>query len=180
VLSVSSIEPRKNVARILQAWQRALPTLPSDLWLVMTGKRGKPSVFGSADFGPAPERVHFTGYVPDTLLPGLYAGAQAFLFPTLAEGFGFPPLEAMACGLPVLTSNNSSLKEVCGGAAHLVNPLDVNDIARGIIPLIFDASLRSRLRERGLTRARQFSWDATAQKTAGLMRQELDSLAPVN
>jgi glycosyltransferase involved in cell wall biosynthesis len=180
LLSVSSVEPRKNVARILQAWQRALPTLPHDLWLVLAGKRGKASVFGSADFGPLPERVRFTGYVPDSLLPGLYAGAKGFLFPTLAEGFGFPPLEAMACGVPVLTSNNSSLKEVCGGAAHLVNPLDVNDIARGMIPLIFDASLRRRLRERGLARARQFSWDATAERTAGLMEQELGSPARGN
>jgi glycosyltransferase involved in cell wall biosynthesis len=175
VLSVSSVEPRKNVARILQAWHRALPALPPDLWLVMAGKRGKSSVFGSSDLGAVPERVQFTGYIPERFLPGLYAGAQAFLFPTLAEGFGFPPLEAMACGVPVLTSNNSSLAEVCGGAAYLVNPLDVDEIARGIPPLIFDGALRRSLRERGLALARRFSWDSTARKTADVIDQELRS-----
>jgi glycosyltransferase involved in cell wall biosynthesis len=173
VLSVSSIEPRKNVARILQAWERALPGLPPDMWLVLAGKQGKASVFGSSAVGPVPERVRFTGYVPDHLLPGLYAGAQAFLFPTLAEGFGFPPLEAMACGVPVLTSNGSSLIEVCGGAAVLVNPLNVDEIASAILPLISDGSLRRSLRERGLARASQFSWESTARKTAALFEQEL-------
>lgn len=175
VLSVSSVEPRKNVARILQAWRCALPDLPDDLWLVLAGKKGKASVFGSSDFGPAPERVRFTGYVPDHLLPGLYAGAQAFLFPTLAEGFGFPPLEAMACGVPVLTSNTSSLREVCAGAAHLVDPLDVEEIARGIRSVVLDRSLRRRLRESGLTRARHFSWDSAVRKTSDLMEQVIRS-----
>ena len=171
MLSVSSVEPRKNVARMLQGWRRALPELPHDLWLVLAGQRGKASVFGAGDFGPAPERVFFTGYVPDSLLPGLYAGAQAFVFPSLAEGFGFPPLEAMACGTPVLTSNNSSLLEVCGGAAWLVNPLNADEIARGIHGLSADASLRRSLRERGLTRAGQFSWDRTAWRTATLIEE---------
>jgi glycosyltransferase involved in cell wall biosynthesis len=175
LLSVSSVEPRKNVARILQAWERALPALPSDLWLVLAGKQGKASVFGAGGIGPVPERVRFTGYVPDRFLPGLYAGAQAFLFPTLAEGFGFPPLEAMACGVPVLTSNTSSLLEVCGGAARLVNPLDVDEIARGIHSLVLIGSLRDSLRERGLARARQFSWESTARKTAELFEREIVS-----
>ncbi|HEY1757179.1 MAG TPA: glycosyltransferase family 1 protein [Bryobacteraceae bacterium] len=175
VLSVSSVEPRKNVARILQAWQRALPHLPHDLWLVMAGKQGKASVFGSGEFGPLPERVRFTGYVPDNVLPGLYAGAQAFLFPSLAEGFGFPPLEAMACGVPVLTSDTSSLIEVCGGAASLVDPLDVDAIAKGLVTLVRDGSLRRGLRERGLARARQFSWDTTARTTANLIENEIHS-----
>lgn len=175
VLSVSSLEPRKNVARILLAWQRALPGLPPGLWLVLAGKRGNASVFGSGEAGPVPERVAFTGYVPDRLLPGLYAGAQAFLFPTLAEGFGFPPLEAMACGVPVLTSNTSSLAEVCGGAACLVNPLDVDEIARAIRPLVEDPSVRRRLRERGLARARRFSWDNAARATSDLIEQEMHS-----
>jgi glycosyltransferase involved in cell wall biosynthesis len=172
LLSVSSIEPRKNVARILEAWRRALPGLPRGLWLVLAGKPGKASVFGSADFTAVPDRVRFTGYVPDHLLPGLYAGARGFLFPTLAEGFGFPPLEAMASGVPVLTSSTSSLLEICRGAAHLVNPLDVDEIASGIYSLIFDTSLRERLRERGLARARQFSWDSTSRRTAELIERE--------
>jgi glycosyltransferase involved in cell wall biosynthesis len=172
LLSVSSVEPRKNVARILQAWRQALPGLPRDLWLVLAGKPGKASVFGTGGFGPVPERVRFTGYVPERLLPGLYAGAHGFLFPTLAEGFGFPPLEAMACGVPVLTSNTSSLIEVCGAAAYLVNPLDVDEIAQGIHALIGDGYLRRGLRERGLARARQFSWDSAARQTADLLEQE--------
>lgn len=173
MLSVSSIEPRKNLSRILKAWENALPVVPENLWLVLAGKAGNPAVFGSAGVERIPERVHFTGYVPDRLLPGLYSGAQAFLFPSLAEGFGFPPLEAMACGTPVLTSNLSSLPEVCGGAAYLVDPLDTAAIAGGIRELALDDDLRAALRVRGLARARKFQWSRTADLTWGLLEGEL-------
>ena len=150
-----------------------MPELPSDLWLVLAGKKGSSTVFGSEDFGTIPDRVLFTGYVPDTALPGLYAGARAFLFPSLAEGFGFPPLEAMACGAPVLTSNSTSLIEVCGSAAYLVDPLDTDQIAQGIRDLATDGDLRVGLRHRGLTRVRAFEWDRSAEKTWDVMERAL-------
>ena len=173
MLSVSSLEPRKNLGRILKAWEIALPDLPRDLWLVLAGKQGNPAVFGSAGIVRAPERVHFTGYIADALLPGLYAGAQTFLFPSLAEGFGFPPLEAMACGTPVLTSDTSSLPEVCGSAAYLVDATNAGQIARGIRELAQDRDLRANLRLRGLSRARKFSWSTTANRTWGVLESEL-------
>jgi glycosyltransferase involved in cell wall biosynthesis len=177
MLSVSSLEPRKNLGRILEAWEQALPDLPENLWLVLAGKAGNPAVFGSAgapfESTGAPQRVHFTGYVPDRLLPGLYAGAQAFLFPSLAEGFGFPPLEAMACGTPALVSDTSSLPEVCGSAAYAVDALDVHEIARGIRELALNHDLRANLRLRGLSRARKFQWSFTADRTWGLLETEL-------
>lgn len=173
MLSVSSLEPRKNLKRILCAWERALPELPPDLWLVLAGKQGSSTVFGSEDLGSIPSRVVFTGYVPDSALPGLYAGAQAFLFPSLAEGFGFPPLEAMACGVPVLTSNCTSLIEVCGSATYLVDPLDTDQVAQAIRDLATDGALRVDLRHRGLTRVRAFQWDRAAEKTWDVMERAL-------
>ncbi len=173
LLSVSSIEPRKNVARILTAWERLLPHLPQDLWLVLAGKQGDKGVFASGGAGHVPERVHFTGYVPDDFLPGLYSGAQAFLFPSLAEGFGFPALEAMACGTPVLTSAASSLPEVCGTAAYLVDPCKIHEIALGIIELTSNQDLRTNLRIRGLSRAAKFKWETAANKTWSVLEREL-------
>ncbi len=169
LLSVSSLEPRKNLRRVLAAWRAILPDLPPDLWLVLAGKKGNKAVFEAENLDDVPERVTFTGYVPDRLLPGLYAGAQGFLFPSLAEGFGFPPLEAMACGTPVLTSNTSSLPEVCGGAACYVHPLDVGEIAQGIRLLALDRYFRAGLRERGLARVKRFLWETAAQKTWDLL-----------
>jgi len=173
LLSVSSIEPRKNVARILAAWERLLPHLPQDLWLVLAGKQGDKGVFSSEGTGRVPERVHFTGYVLDDFLPGLYAGAQAFLFPSLAEGFGFPALEAMASGTPVLTSLESSLPEVCGSAAYLVDPCKIHEIALGIIELTSNQDLRKSLRIRGLSRAAKFKWDTAANRTWSVLEREL-------
>jgi glycosyltransferase involved in cell wall biosynthesis len=113
VLCVGSLEPRKNLARLLQAWSRILPELPEDVWLVLTGKRGNERVFArTAGLDDLPPRVHLTGYVADDILPALYAGARVFAFPSLYEGFGLPPLEAMASGVAVLTGNRASLPEV--------------------------------------------------------------------
>jgi glycosyltransferase involved in cell wall biosynthesis len=173
LLSVSSVEPRKNLKRVLHAWKKTLPELPPDVWLVLAGKKGSAAVFNREEFGTLPDRVLFTGYVPDHCLPGLYAGALAFVFPSLAEGFGFPPLEAMACGTPALTSNTSALPEVCGRAACFVHPWNIEEIAQGIHLLATDPNFRERLRARGLTQVRQFRWDVTAQKTWALLEQEM-------
>src|SRR4029077_11393961 len=110
-------------------------------------------------------RVVRTGVVPEEDLPGLFAGADAFLYPTLYEGFGLPVVEAMACGTPVLTSSTSALREIAGCFAYLVDPMDVDAIARGIGVLTSDAKVRADLTELGKKRALDFSWEKAAEKT---------------
>jgi glycosyltransferase involved in cell wall biosynthesis len=110
-------------------------------------------------------RVRRVGYVPESFRVSLLGGARIFLYPSLYEGFGWPPLEAMACGTPVVTSNVSALPEVVGDAALVVDPLDVDGLAAAIRRLWEDEALRDELRARGLARARQFTWDVTARLT---------------
>ncbi len=164
VLIVGSIEPRKNVAGFLRAWPEISRREP-DLGLVIAGARGSGLVFGNAGLPEASANVCFTGYVRHELLPALYAGAMALVYPTLAEGFGLPPLEAMACGTPVVTAMNSSLPEVVGDAATGVDPLDPASIAEAVVRLARSETLRNDYRTRGLRRAAQFSWDRCAAET---------------
>lgn len=170
VLCVGSLEPRKNLARMLQAWSRIQADIPSDIWLVLAGMRGNSRVFADATgLDTLPPRVHLTGHVADDVLPALYAGALLFAYPSVYEGFGLPPLEAMASGVPVLTGNLASLPEVVGGAGVMVDPYDVEAIAEGLKRLIKDGSLRSQLRAKGLERARLFNWDRTAERTWAIL-----------
>ena len=111
------------------------------------------------------DRVVFPGYVDDADLPALYSAATAFVYPSLYEGFGLPPLEAMACGTPVVCSNAASLPEVVGDAAVSIDPLRVESLARGLQDVLGSAGLRDDLRARGLRRAAQFSWDRCAAET---------------
>ena len=110
-------------------------------------------------------RVMNIGHVPDADMPALYSGAVASVFPSLYEGFGLPPLESMACGAPVVASGVTAIPEVVGDAALLVDPYDVGAIASGLSRLLKDPALHALLRQRGLARAREFSWDVTARKT---------------
>lgn len=171
-LSVSSLEPRKNVPRLLEAWRRIQSELPEDCWLVLSGANGSAAVFAGEKLDVSGLRVHFTGYVPDELLAPLYSGARAFLYPSLAEGFGFPVLEAMACGTPSLTSSLSSLPEVAGDAAAFVDPESVPSIAKGIRDILLDSELRAAVRERGLRQASRFTWNRTASQTLKVLQQE--------
>jgi len=168
LLCLGSLEPRKNLGRLLAAWSEVLPSLPPDLSLVVAGAADS-SVFNSVNLNAVPARVHFTGYVPEQFLAGLYSGALGFLYPSLGEGFGLPPLEAMACGVPVLTSNITSLPEVCGRAAIYVNPNDTNSLAAGIKLLSSDPSLRERLRVLSRQQASTFTWERSAQQTQSLL-----------
>ncbi|MGE4530469.1 MAG: glycosyltransferase family 4 protein [Acidithiobacillus sp.] len=172
VLCVGSLEPRKNLVRLLQAWSRIQADIPSDIWLVLTGKRGNSRVFANAaGMDTLPPRVYLTGYVADQVLPALYAGAMVFAFPSLYEGFGLPPLEAMACGVPVLTGNYTSLPEVVGDAGVMVDSACVDEIATGLLALIENDVLRRDLIDKGLLRAKQFDWSDTAERTWDVLRQ---------
>jgi alpha-1,3-rhamnosyl/mannosyltransferase len=169
LLFIGTIEPRKNLLRLLQALELTASTTGP---LVLAGGQG----WNNAAIRTAVERleragrVRSLGYVPDELRPVLLTGARAFVFPSLYEGFGLPPLEAMACGTPVLTSNVSSLPEVVGDAALFVSPDDVDALATALARLWSDETLRAELRARGLAQARQFSWERTARLTLDVYR----------
>lgn len=172
VLSLGSLEPRKNLGRLLCAWDMIHRSLPEDVWLVVSGAKGKRLVFQNVpELKTLPPRVFLTGHVPDELLPPLYAGAMVFAYPSVYEGFGLPPLEAMASGTPTLVGNRTSLPEVVGNAAVQVDPFDMEAIADGLRTMIEDSSLRAKLRENGLARARQFNWDKTAAQTWRVLQE---------
>jgi glycosyltransferase involved in cell wall biosynthesis len=162
LLYVGTLQPRKNLLRLLDAFAQ----IESDeALLVLAGGRGWLSEPIEQRAAELAGRVHWIGFVADEDLPALLSGAQAFVFPSLHEGFGMPVLEAMACGTPVLTSRRSSLPEVAGEAALLIDPFDTAAIAGGMRRLLEEPELRSELRERGLERAAQFSWERCARET---------------
>ena len=172
VLFLGSIEPRKNLGRLLTAWDRILPELPDDIELVVAGAKGAPQVFSDSGIQRIPARVNFAGYIPQDHLPALYSGATALVYPSLYEGFGLPPLEAMACGCPVVTSNNSSLTEVVGDDAILVDPLDEESIADGMFRMIIRPHLREQLARSAFQRVECLSWETSAAKTREILLQQ--------
>lgn len=171
VLSLSSLEARKNLPTILAAWQQAQRSLPDNVWLVLAGQQADASVFGKQKLDAIPARVHFTGYVPEEHLAGLYSGASLFLFPSLAEGFGLPLLEAMSCGLRSITSNNSSLPEVGGDAAVYVDPLDVREIASAILQYLPAENAASAPFIPALEQAGRFCWNVAARRTEDVLQR---------
>ena len=162
LLYVGSHKPHKNLHRLLKAY--GISGICGEVKLVMTGKPS-PSLQAEIQELRLGELVQFVDSACNEELARLYRGALALVFPSLYEGFGLPPLEAMACGIPVLTSNVCSLPEVMGDAGVLVDPLDVEAIADGMRRLVQDGELRAKLRQRGLLRAKGFSWDETGRKT---------------
>jgi glycosyltransferase involved in cell wall biosynthesis len=162
VLTLGSLEPRKNLARLLRAWQLLLSRRAIDKKLSLVVAGGKHSSFRQTDYLPLPEHVVFTGYISDEDLPALYSGARAFVYPSLYEGFGLPPLEAMACGAPVITSASTSIPEVAGDAALLIDPADVESIADGIESVLNDVDLRNALSTASHKHAKLFTWDRSA------------------
>lgn len=168
VLSLSTLEPRKNIIAVIHAFT-ILKESPGfeDLRLIVGGERGwlHRDLFEAIEHSPAQRYIRYLGYVPDGDRAALYAVAEAFVYPSFFEGFGFPILEAMACGTPVITSHNSSMPEVAGDAALLINPYDVSDIASAMRSIITDHHLRQRLVARGIARATEFDWDHTVAET---------------
>lgn len=161
ILAVSSLEPRKNFKNLIMAFNSL--HLP-DIKLVIVGK-GNNRVFNekglnkTADF----ENIEFTGYVSDAQLAGLYKNAKLFIYPSFYEGFGLPPLEAMACGCPVIVSNVSSLPEVCRDAAYYVDPDNIENIADGLNNVLNNQTMRKDLIDKGYERIRLFNWRKSAQ-----------------
>jgi glycosyltransferase involved in cell wall biosynthesis len=167
LLYVGSRKTHKNLPRLLNAY--SISRVRRDVRLLLSGLPDQQLVGEIQRLGLTGDVV-FKDLSADAQLADAYRGAVAFVFPSLYEGFGLPPLEAMACGVPVLTSNVCSLPEVVGDAAILVQPLDVQEIADGIKLLVQDSSLRRCLRDRGLLRAKAFSWTETARRTIGALQ----------
>jgi len=165
LLYVGTLHPRKNLVRLVEAFYHATESLQNQkLKLVIAGKRGwlYNAIFERVQQLGLTERVIFPGYVADHDKPALLSGALVYVFPSLYEGFGLPVLEAMACGTPVLTSNISSLPEVAGKAALLVDPHHIEEIAGGLVQLMTNTNLRQQLIERGYNQIQKFSWQRAA------------------
>jgi glycosyltransferase involved in cell wall biosynthesis len=165
VLAIGTVQPRKNYERLVRAFA-LLPLRLRDVHLVIAGKQGWLSgpIYQAAEDHSVRERVHFTRFVDDEDLPTLYSAAWGVAYPSLYEGFGLPILEAMACGTPVLTSWVSSMLEVAGEAAILVDPYSIEAIQDGLERLIDDDAARDELRRRGLVQAAAFTWTRAAQQ----------------
>jgi glycosyltransferase involved in cell wall biosynthesis len=161
LLYVGNKRQHKNLARLLVAFSEA--KLPVDIKLVFTGE-STVELSQLADRLRITNRLVFLGFVNEGNLPSLYRGALAVLLVSLYEGFGIPLIEGMACGVPVLASNVSALPEISGGAAYLVDPYEIADIASGIEKIILDAAIREKLIERGNIRSLDFSWDSAASR----------------
>ncbi len=167
ILFAGNLEPRKNLTRLMEAFNMALPKLNEEYQLVICGKRGwlYQDILRTYEKFNLNNEIILTNYVTEQDLINLYQSADIFAFPTLYEGFGFPPLEAMGCGVPVITSNVSSLPEIVGDAAVLVNPLDTGEISEAIVTMAHSEALREELKKKGLKRSALFSWKDTARKT---------------
>ncbi len=179
VLYVGTLEPRKNLGTLLRAFGAVAAEDP-DVGLVIAGGKGwlyEPFMEQVRASG-LEHRLTFTGFVPDEDLPVLLSLATVFAFPSVFEGFGFPPLEAMACGTPVLCSNAASLPEIVGDAGLQLPPLDVDAWAGALRRALADVDLRRDLAQRGLARAKRFTWEAAARATAAVYEQVLGAQAP--
>lgn len=173
-LFVGTLEPRKNLLRVLNAWSSIVEDTNTDL--VIAGRSGwktKPLEIALSQTSHR-DRVHRIGFVDERDLPVLMTGASALIWPSLWEGFGFPPLEAMACGTPVLTSKVSSFPEVYGDAALFVSPTSEQEIAEGMLRIVRDEKLREHLRLQGLECARRYTWHRTAEMTIESYRKTLE------
>lgn len=172
ILALSTLEPRKNLPTLLRAYARLGRDVPK---LVLAGARGwgEGPLFELVKELGLQDRVRFTGYVPEAVLPDLYAGARLFVYPSLSEGFGLPVLEALACAAPVVTGNSSSLPEVAGDAALLVDASSASELTRAMRQVLESKKLRDELRAKGPKQAAKFSWERTAQQTLAVYESVL-------
>lgn len=166
ILNVGTLEPRKNQARLIQAYALLKERTSLTHQLVIAGGRGwlYEDIFRRVNELGLKQDIRFLGYTTEEDLPALYNLADLFVFPSLYEGFGLPPLEAMACGTPVVSSNSSSLPEVVGDAAIQVRPVDADALATTLEQVLGNDSLRQELRAKGLERAKLFTWEAAARR----------------
>lgn len=168
VLYVGTVEPRKNLNRLIEAFHIfKQESHHPEVKLVIVGGKGwlYDKIFSRIKELKMEKDIIFTGYVQDEYLPFLYNLALAFIYPSIYEGFGLPPLEAMSCGTPVISANTSSIPEVVGDAGLLIDPYNINEIAGALLQVIQSNSLRSEMSRKGLEQAGKFSWEKCASET---------------
>ena len=179
VLSLSTLEPRKNIDHTIRCFARLVQQEHiNDLYLVLVGTKGwdYSKIFDEiSNYQFLKDRIIVTGYVADEDLAALYSGALAFVYPSFYEGFGLPPLEAMQCGVPVITSNTSSLPEVVGDAGIMVSPTDADTLCQSMLEIYNNPSLRDSMSLKSLERAKQFSWQKCTQETIDAYKTALNS-----
>jgi glycosyltransferase involved in cell wall biosynthesis len=171
ILTVASLDPRKNLKNIILAFQKLKM---NDLKLISIGSEN--TIFSDREIKEmirSTKNMIFTGYVSDDELAGFYKNAKCFVYPSLYEGFGLPPLEAMAYGCPVITSSVASLPEVCGDAAYYVNPYEVDEIAKGIQDVLQQPKLQKELIKKGYRRVPLFRWEESASKLWNVVEEVL-------
>lgn len=163
LLFVSTLEPRKNLPRLIEAYARVLDQIDA-IPLVLAGRKGwmYQEIFAAIERHGLQAQIRLLDYVDDKALPSLYNLAWGFVYPSIYEGFGIPALEALACGTPVLTADNSSLPEVVGASAVLAQATDLRSLMGGLVQIVNDVNLRERLRAEGPLRARMFTWEQAA------------------
>lgn len=166
ILSVGMIEPRKNLTRLIEAFELLKTRYHTPHRLALVGKRGwlSDGIYQRAKTSPLAKEILFPGYVADHELPLLYGAADLFAYPSLYEGFGLPPLEAMACGTPVVSSSSSSLPEVVGDAAVMVDPENSEELAEAMANTLADTAIRTRMIASGIEQSGKFTWRAAAEK----------------
>lgn len=175
ILSVGTLEPRKNIKRLVEAY-KIVNEYCKDIKLVIVGKKGwlYDDLFTSIGSDKLKDNIVITGYVDQVDMSELYSGAEVFVYPSIYEGFGLPPLEAMKCGTPVIVSNTSSLPEVVGDAGIFINPFDIDSIKDGILKVINDKDLRKELIDRGYKQASKFDWSKAAANIINVYREILE------
>ncbi|MBD2778474.1 glycosyltransferase family 4 protein [Iningainema tapete] len=178
-LSLSTLEPRKNVDHTIRCFANLVQQEKiQDLCLVLVGTKGwnYDKIFAEISHNPAlKDRIIVTGYVADEDLAALYSGARAFVYTSLYEGFGLPPLEAMQCGIPVITSNTSSLPEVVGDAGIMLEPKDVDGLCHSLLKLYNQPDLRQSMSQKSLEQAQKFSWEKCTQQTIAAYKTALSA-----
>jgi glycosyltransferase involved in cell wall biosynthesis/SAM-dependent methyltransferase len=177
ILGVSTLEPRKNLEHVIRCFAKVVQQQGiKDLNLVLVGAKGweYEKIFQEiANFGLSKDRIIITGYVADEDLAAIYSGAMVFVYPSLYEGFGLPPLEAMQCGIPVITSNNSSFPEVVGDAGIMLDPTDADGLCHSILKLYRTPALRQEMSLKSLAQAKKFSWERCTQETIAAYKTAL-------
>ncbi|MES2268534.1 MAG: glycosyltransferase family 1 protein [Bacteroidota bacterium] len=171
VLSLGSLEPRKNIPLLLNAWEAILPKLPDDVGLIVVGANGNSKIFKDAGITHIPNRVHFTGHVTDAYITQLYKNAMFFVYLSAYEGFGLPPLEAMALGTPVLAGNKTAMPEVVGEAGLLVDINSRSECENALLRLVDDEKLRADLAAKGTEQCKKFDWHKTSTQTWDVLQR---------
>lgn len=180
ILFVGNPKPHKNLDNLVKAYARARRLAQFDAPLICVGHRdgSEFKIRQRAEYLGVGDRVRLLGHVAQEALPAIYQGAALFLYPTLYEGFGLPVIEAMASGIAVITSNTSALKEIAEGYAHLVDPLDIDGMAKAIARCMGDSEHRASLAKLGLRRAEDFRWDRAARKTLEIYLSVIEGREP--